>query len=101
MGQWVKAAKKAEIPDDTGKLVTINGKSIALFKNGGRVHAIHPMCPHQGGPLEEGGMSGANVICPWHGWEFELTTGQCTFNKSIRVPVYPVKEEGEDVLVEA
>jgi nitrite reductase (NADH) small subunit len=100
MSEFVKVAKKSEIPEDTGKLVEVQGTDVALFKGeGGKVCAIHPRCPHQGGPLEEGGIHGNLVMCPWHGWEFDVTTGKCSFNESIKVPVFKVKEEGDDVYV--
>ena len=101
VAKFEKAAKKSEIPEDTGKLVNVNGKDIALFKADGKVCAIYSMCPHQGGPLDEGGITGKNVTCPWHGWEFDVTTGVCTFNKAIHVTTFKVKEEGDDVYVEA
>ena len=100
IAEFIKAAKKSEIPEDTGKRVQINGKDIALFKVDGKVHAIYSVCPHQGGPLEEGGCHNGLVMCPWHGWEFDVTTGACAFNDSIKVPTFKVKEEGDDVFVE-
>ena len=100
MAQFVKAAKKDEIPIDSGKYVEVNGQEIALFKVGDKVHAIHHMCPHQGGPLAEGGINGKVVTCPWHGWEFDVTTGNCTFNEDIKQPTFKVKEEGDDVYIE-
>ncbi len=101
MSEFVKAAKKSEIPDDMGKLVEVNGKEIALFKTGGKVYAIHSICPHQGGPLAEGGLDGTIVTCPWHGWSFDVVSGTCTFNPALQQETYPVKEEGEDILVQA
>ena len=101
MAEFVKVAKKSEIPDDTGKLVQANGKDIALFKAGGKVCAIYAICAHQGGPLDEGGLTGNLVTCPWHGWEFDVTSGACTFNDSIKLPTFKVREEGEDIYVEA
>lgn len=101
MGEFVKVCKKSEIPSDTGKLVQVNGKDIALFKSEGKICAIYSVCPHQGGPLDEGGITDGVVTCPWHGWEFSVATGKCTFNDSIKQPTFCVKEEGEDVFVEA
>ena len=101
MAEFVKVAKNSEIPEGTGKRVQANGKDIALFKIEGRVCAIYSICPHQGGPLDEGGIDGETVICPWHGWQFNVTTGVCVFNEAIRQPTFKVKEEGEDVYVEA
>ena len=101
MGEFVKVAKKREIPTDTGKHVEVKGRGIALFKIGGKVYAVDPICAHQGGPLAEGGMEGNVVTCPWHGWQYDVTTGKCTFNDSIKQEIFPVKEEGEDVFVQA
>ena len=100
MGQFVKVAKKAEIPADTGKHVQAEGREIALFRAGGKVCALEAVCPHQGGPLAEGGLDGNVVMCPWHGWQFDVTTGECTFNPSIKQMTFNVKEEGDDILVE-
>ncbi len=100
MGEFVKVAKKSEIPADTGKYVQAKGKDIALFNVQGKVCAISHVCPHQGGPLAEGGLDGMVVTCPWHGWSFDVTTGVCTFNEAIQQETYKVKEEGEDIFVE-
>ena len=101
MAEWVKVAKKSEIPADTGKLVEAGGNEIALFVVDGKVCAIHNICPHQGGPLAEGGLRGKEVMCPWHGWNFDVTTGSCTFNPRIKVTTFSVKEDGDDIYVEA
>lgn len=101
MAEFIRVASLSEIPDDAGKLVEVDGQEIALFKNGSEVCAIHNMCPHAGGPLSEGGMREGNAICPWHGWEFNLKTGLCSFNPAIKVPVFKVKVEGDDVFVRA
>ena len=100
MSGFVKVAQKSEIPDDTGKLIELDGQPIALFKVEGKVHAIYQICPHQGGPLDEGGIDGKVVTCPWHGWEFDVTSGTCEFNDSIKQPTFNVKEEGDDVYIE-
>lgn len=100
MGEFVKVASKSEVPSDTGRHVEVQGKEIALFKVGGTVYALYHVCPHQGGPLAEGGIEGSVVTCPWHGWSFDVTTGECTFNPSVRQETFKVKEEGEDIFVE-
>lgn len=99
MSNFIKVAKKSEIPTDTGKHVEVNGLDIAFFNVNGKICAIEAICPHQGGPLAEGGLHGKNVICPWHGWEFDVTTGQCVFNPDISQPIYEVKVEGDDVYI--
>ncbi len=100
MGEFTKVAKKSEIPEDTGKYVEVKGREIALFKVNGKVYAIDHVCAHQGGPLAEGGISDNVVTCPWHGWEYNVTTGECTFNAEIKQQTFKVKEEGDDIYVE-
>lgn len=97
MNDYIKVALKNEIPEDTGKLVEVDGRPIALFKVKGKVYAIDAVCPHAGGPLAEGGVHDGHVMCPWHGWEFNLKDGVCAFNDSIKQPVFSVKEEGDEV----
>lgn len=100
MGEFVRVAKKTEIPTDTGYLVEVGGKEIALFKIEDKVYAIYNICPHQGGPLHEGGLDGKLVMCPWHGWQFDVTNGTCAFNDAIKQPTFPVKEEGDDIYIQ-
>lgn len=100
MAELVKVAKKSEIPAEAGKYVEVKGREIALFKVGDKVYAIDHVCHHQGGPLAEGGLEGTIVTCPWHGWQYDVTTGVCSFNPSIKQESFKVKEEGEDILVE-
>lgn len=101
MAEFVKVAKKSEIPTEVGKQVEVKGREIALFKIGDKVYAIDHVCAHQGGPLAEGGLEGTVVTCPWHGWQYDVTTGECAFNPSIKQQAFTVKEEGDDIFVEA
>lgn len=101
MVTFVKVAKKSEIPTDRGLAVEANGKPLVLFKVKDKVYAMDRTCPHRGGPLDEGGLNGNLVMCPWHGWEFDVTTGACLFDHAVKQPTFEVKEEGDDVYVEA
>ena len=81
-----------EIPPGSRKIVEISGRTIGIFNVGGEFYALRSQCPHQGGPLCEGKLSGLmkadrpgqydysrpNEIlrCPWHGWEYDIKTGQ-------------------------
>ena len=100
MAEFIKVAKRGEVPAEMGKYVTVQGREIALFNVGGKICAIHHVCPHQGGPLAEGGLEGNVVTCPWHGWQFDVTTGECVFNPTIKQETYKVKEEGQEIFVE-
>lgn len=101
MGDWYKVAKINDIPEDTGHVIELNDRQIALFSVDGSIHAIDNICPHAGAPLGGGGMEDGVVMCPWHGWEFDVTSGKCTNIEGTKVESFPVKVEGEDVFVEA
>ncbi len=94
-----KVATTADIPPGTGKAVEVAGKAIAVFNCDGAFYAIDNTCLHRGGPLGEGALSGSTVTCPWHGWEYDVTSGACTMDSSVKVQRFDVKVEGQDVLV--
>jgi len=102
-----------EIPPGGRKIVEVAGRSIGLFNLDGEFFALRNRCPHQGGPLCEGGLAGLvesnapgdyqysrpgeMLRCPWHGWEFDLRTGQSWFDpRQVRVRSYPVSVEPDD-----
>ena len=100
MSEYIRAVSADEIPEGAGKLVEIDGQEIAFFKSNGEICATHNLCPHAGGPLAEGSVRNNQIMCPWHGWEFNLKTGACAFNPAIRVPVYKTKITGSDVFIQ-
>jgi nitrite reductase/ring-hydroxylating ferredoxin subunit len=85
-----------EIPPGERKIVDVDGRSIGVFNVGGEYFALLNRCPHQGGPLCRGNThgflrsagvgefhytrAGEIVRCPWHGWEYDLRTGQSWFD---------------------
>jgi len=99
MPTLTKVAKKSDVPAGSGKVVEIGGKAIAVFNCDGQFYAIDNTCKHRGGPLGEGALSGSTVTCPWHGWEYDVTSGACSMDPSITVQKYDVKVEGDDVLL--
>ncbi len=94
-----KVAKTSEIPAGSGKVVEVGGRAIAVFNCDGTFYAIDNTCKHRGGPLGEGTLSGKTVTCPWHGWEYDVSTGACQLDGSIKVQKFPVTVEGDDILV--
>jgi len=99
MAVLTKIAKTSEIPAGTGKVVEAGGKTIAVFNCEGSFYAVDNTCKHRGGPLGEGSLSGKTVTCPWHGWEYDVSTGECAMDASITVQKFAVKVEGDDILV--
>lgn len=100
MGTFVKVATVAELAPGQGKTVEANGRRIALFNVGGQFYAIDDICKHRGGPLGEGELDGTVVTCPLHAWTYDVTTGECFDDPACAVDTFPVKVEGDDVLVE-
>lgn len=93
-------AKAADLSEDTGFVVQVGDAELALFLGAdGAVHAVSNVCPHRGGPLAEGFVDDGVVSCPWHGWEFSLTSGAAAHRDDIRVTCYPARIEGDDVIV--
>ncbi|MBI4353178.1 MAG: Rieske (2Fe-2S) protein [Candidatus Omnitrophica bacterium] len=98
---WQKAAKVNEVAEGGAKVVEINNQPIALFKVEGAFYAIDNVCHHRGGPLGEGALDGTVVTCPWHAWNYDVTTGECQTVPGVKQKRFPVKVEGEDILVDA
>jgi nitrite reductase/ring-hydroxylating ferredoxin subunit len=99
MSDFVTVATIDEIPPGTGKTVEVHGIWIALFNVGGSFYAVDNTCPHAGGPLGEGHLTGDAVECPWHGWQFNVRTGERTGNPNFTVACCPVRVEGHEVQV--
>jgi len=72
---WVRVTQSENIPLREGRSVRIDNREIAVFNLGDRFLAIDNSCPHKGGPLSEGIVSGTTVVCPLHAWKVDLNTG--------------------------
>jgi nitrite reductase/ring-hydroxylating ferredoxin subunit len=99
MAQKVKVATHGELKPGDKKLVDVEGTPVFLFYTGEKYYALLDSCCHRGGPLSEGTVEGGVVSCPWHGWEFDLETGECKTNPGVSQPVYQVSIEGDEVVV--
>jgi len=97
---FVRATTKAEIPPGAIREFQLEGKDIAVANVAGNLFAINGVCLHQGGPLGEGDLDRQIVTCPWHGWQFDVTTGQLVTNAAVTLACYPVEVRGEDVFVD-
>ena len=100
MSKTVKVAPASEITPKTPKIIEVDGAQIAVFNVNGEFCAINNVCPHRGGPLGEGDLEGSLVTCPWHGWQFDVKTGQSPVNPAAAVKTFVCKVEGSDVCVE-
>ena len=101
MGTFVKVAQQGEIAENSGKLVEVEGREIALIRSGDEYYALDNTCTHRGGPLAEGFVERGEVKCPWHGAHFDLKTGQPTRPPAARgVSTYAVRVQGNDIEIE-
>ncbi|MGH7247198.1 MAG: nitrite reductase small subunit NirD [Pseudomonadota bacterium] len=98
---WTRVTKTEDVPLREGRSVALGGVEIAIFNLGDRFAAIENACPHRGGPLCDGIVSGLTVVCPLHGWRFDLETG-CAVRASLPacVTTFPTRVEDGIILVD-
>ena len=85
----------SQIPVGEGREFAVEDKLIAVFHlRGGRVLASQALCPHREGPLADGLLGGTTIVCPLHGWKFDLTTGEARMG-TCGIAVYPVRVSPE------
>jgi nitrite reductase (NADH) small subunit len=97
---FVRAAKKDDVPPGKIYEFQVGGQAIAIANVSGKFHAINSVCAHEGGPLGEGELDGTVVTCPWHGWQYDVTTGKVVQSSPVGVDCYPVEIRGDDVFVD-
>jgi nitrite reductase/ring-hydroxylating ferredoxin subunit len=116
----VFVAKIADLPDGERKIVQHGAHDIGVFHWEGQFYAYANMCLHQGGPACEGLImhqvedvigpdktwigqkfsdKQVNFVCPWHGYEYDLRTGECVPDRSLRLKKYNVVRRGDDIYV--
>jgi 3-phenylpropionate/trans-cinnamate dioxygenase ferredoxin component len=101
MSRFVEVAKRSEIPEAGAIAVEVEGKRLALINLGGEIYAIDDDCPHEGGPLSDGTISGEEIECPWHTSHFNIKTGRVTVDPATEdVATYRVRLIGDAVEVE-
>ncbi len=101
MGEPVRVASLDEVAAGQPRLVMLQGTRVVLVRVADSVYAFGDVCAHQGGPLSEGKLSGTRLACPWHGWMYDVRTGQCSFpGRGAGVPSYPVRIDDNDIFVD-
>jgi nitrite reductase (NADH) small subunit len=106
VGEWVRLCGVAEIPGTNEVRETEalrrdgRGVPMCLANIEGELSAIGNICPHRLGPLGGGWVEDGKVLCPWHAWAFDVTTGEAMAPETGRVEVYALRVVGEDVLVQ-
>jgi len=117
-----RVAEIETIPEQGGVLADVGGREIGVFKSQGRLYAYENRCCHQGGPVCSGEILGATrlvlgergealreildesemrLVCPWHGWEYDLVTGEAAHDRRVRLRRFEVTVERGVVYVDA
>jgi nitrite reductase/ring-hydroxylating ferredoxin subunit len=120
--QLYRVGPLEDIPDNGGVLLDLGDREIGIFKSKGKLHAYDNRCIHQGGPVCSGEVLGATklqlngrgealrelldenemrLVCPWHGWEYDLVTGEVVHDRRFRLRRFEVKVQDGIVYVEA
>ena len=94
-------AKASDIADGTTLRVVVDGMEVLLCKCEGRIYAIEDVCTHDGAPLDQGELEGCRIVCPRHGANFDVRTGEAlTLPAVMPVASFKVRIEGDDVFVD-
>jgi len=109
-----------EVGEGERIVAELEGREIAVFNLGDEYRAYLNWCAHQGGPICEGNLTGTVeasydresgetsldwsregdvLMCPWHGWEYDVTSGECLSRKSVQLPEYPVEVQDGQLVV--
>ncbi|MQA91547.1 MAG: Rieske 2Fe-2S domain-containing protein [Gemmatimonas sp.] len=112
----------SDFSERQARVFVINGIEIGVYRRGSRFYAYRNTCPHQGGPVCEGMVLGKvepnvegdrtitgerfsedllHIVCPWHGYEYDLTTGRCVTDSRMRLRTHDVVQRGEELYVRA
>lgn len=110
--RWVPVARAGDLPPGQVRRVEVEGRVLALVNREGQFYALDAVCPHQGGPLDQGELWRGALECPWHHFRYDPATGANLYPGNVYpddVPqlqgqlrpakVYPVQVRGEHVLV--
>ncbi|HYX87924.1 MAG TPA: Rieske (2Fe-2S) protein [Gaiellaceae bacterium] len=88
-----------EIEPGTVRAVKIGDREIALTRVGDEFYATQPQCLHLQGPLGEGRVDDHVLTCPWHGWQYDVRTGENEFDRAIKLETYDVRVENGEVKI--
>ena len=100
MNAYTVVAKTSDIPPGERKRIEFNGERVTLFNIDNKFCAILDTCPHKKtAPLLRGTLDGLGIKCPNHGYRFDLVTGECNVDPVFNTKIFPVKVEGDKILV--
>jgi ferredoxin-nitrite reductase len=95
----IPVIRPGEIAEGCGTMITVNRTEVAVFKSEGRLYATQSWCPHAGGALATGMVDGGEIVCPAHGYRFNLQTGACSTDPQLKLKVYGLVPDGSGFVV--
>ncbi|MEO0831179.1 MAG: Rieske 2Fe-2S domain-containing protein, partial [Pseudomonadota bacterium] len=97
---WIAVKDADQIAEGRARIVVLpDGDRVAVFRHEGKLSAVANACAHQNGPLGEGRILECLVTCPWHGFQYDVTTGQSPAPFTEKIPTYRLKRDGGQILV--
>jgi nitrite reductase/ring-hydroxylating ferredoxin subunit len=118
----IRAGSVTDFAEGQRVMIDVNGREVFVFEREGRYFAYENVCPHMGGPVGEGILMGKvevvlgpnketirerfstteiHLVCPWHGWEYDVETGECVALRRYRLRRYEAVQRGDEVYVVA
>jgi nitrite reductase/ring-hydroxylating ferredoxin subunit len=98
-GSLVTVARLEHVPPGTLHTVTAGDEELTLAHCDGGIYAVQSKCLHLEGPLGEGRLDGCVLTCPWHGWQYDVRTGENEFDLAIKLRAYDVRVEDGEIRV--
>ena len=96
VGQLHTVARVEDVAHGEARVVTAGERELALFNVEGTFYATQNDCLHMGGPLGHGNLEGCVLSCPWHGWQYDVRTGENVFDRALALETFEtVVEDGE------
>lgn len=100
MSGFVSVGLIGDFAPGQGRMVTVNGRHVALFRLGDEFFALDNLCLHRGGPICEGFIDHQDVVtCPWHGWSYEVRTGTMVQDPRVGLSKHEIQLDGDQIFV--
>jgi nitrite reductase/ring-hydroxylating ferredoxin subunit len=97
---FVEVLKLKDLNPGAIKLVNIKGQEIAVYNVDNKIYATQNKCLHEKGPLNEGSLDNNIVMCPWHGWRYDVEDGSCKTTPGLKLKTYKTKIDKEKIFIE-
>ena len=97
---FVRVGSVEQAPPGSVSEAIVGVTTLAVCNVEGELHVVEGVCPHRGGPLGQGALHQKMLVCPWHAWEFDCTTGQNDYDPHCVIRKYPVRTENGEIFVD-